>query len=67
MANTVTVYRYELWDSRQRAFRVAETRATREFIARVDGRLVAGSECEVDAALVSSDGMLVRWPSQGSC
>lgn len=66
MASTVLVYRFEVWDPDWRAFRIADAMATDEAIARMDGRVVAGSARQVDSELVGADGMLVRWPEQGT-
>jgi hypothetical protein len=62
----VTVYQYEVWDPNKRAYVRARTHATQQAIEQADGVLLPHTAQQVDASLVSPDGVLVRWPCDGT-
>ena len=64
--STVTVYEFEVWNPEASRFDRANTLATRDAIVAADGLVLLHTAREVDTSVVSSDGVVVRWPAQGN-
>ena len=58
----ITVYYYEILDPHSGTIIRSKTPATRRAIDAAGGRIVEGTQAEVDIEMVSVDGVVVRWP-----
>jgi len=58
MSDTVTVYEFEVFDSRQRAWAKAPRMGTLEAIAAASGVVLKNSALVVDATKVGTDGFI---------
>jgi hypothetical protein len=60
----ITVYHYEIQDPHSGTVIRSRSPATRRAIDAANGRIVEGTQLEVDIETVSPDGIVVRWPQQ---
>jgi hypothetical protein len=63
---TITVYRYQIFDTHSQSYMLPRSPATRRAIDSAGGLIVPGSAEEVDIECVDDDGIVVRTASKGA-
>jgi FKBP-type peptidyl-prolyl cis-trans isomerase FkpA len=59
---TITVYQYEITDEASGTVIRSKSPATRRAIDAAGGKIIEGTQQEVELEMVSPDGVVVRWP-----